>query len=104
MIPKKSLIVVVAVVLIVAMLFFSGVISFSIVVNDVTKNYTHGGISGSGELIGPNARKGFIMSWKNDGHSEFITVTGRMCIDTWASGGIGAYRYQVYGKTSISTD
>lgn len=104
MIPKKLLIVVVAVVLIVPMLFVTGLIPLSIAVNDVTENSTHGGICGSGELIGPNARKGFIMSWKTDGHSEFITVTGKACIDLWATGGINAYRYMVYGKTATSID
>lgn len=63
-----------------------------------TVNGDFGGISGSGELIGPNDRKGFITSYMDVGFSETITCIGRVCADTWAVGGMTHYRYFVYGK------
>jgi hypothetical protein len=66
--------------------------------NTTTINYEHGGFSGSGELLGPNARSGYIMSYMHQGLSETIVVSGKINIGTWAAGSINSYHYVVYGK------
>ena len=100
MIIKNKWIIPVAIVAILLIAMYAGVLpGLSILDNGTTTiNKDCGGIKGSGELIGPNARKGFITSWKNDGFSETITCIGKVHVDTFATGGIDRFAYEVYGK------
>ena len=100
MIDKRMLIIGAIIILILSV--FAGPVLFQISVNTNTQNSDHGGIHGTGELIGPNNRKGFIASYKNDGLSETITCIGKAEIDTWATAGMDGYYYTVEGKTETS--
>jgi len=94
----KTTVVVIGIIFILIAGMFLGFIPGFATVDTSTVNREHGGIHGSGELIGPNARKGFITSHINDGFSQTLVIQGRACADTWASGALTKYRYMVYGR------
>jgi len=103
---NKIAIVAVAAVIILIVGFFAGVLPGLSLLDDgtTTINGNFGGIHGSGELIGPNARKGFITSYMDVGFSETITCIGRACVDSNSLAGMTSYCYVVYGKTDIWSD
>ena len=101
MINHRIMVVIAVVILLTVGIFYGILPGLSMTVNTTTVNSEHGGIKGSGELIGPNNRKGFIISHTNTGFSQTITCIGRACVDTWATGGMKQYRYQVYGRPLI---
>ena len=105
-IKKPIIILVVAVVLLLIVGFFTGIIpglqlfdngtnTVSITVEEIVGNKNY-------ELLGPQDKKGYILSWKDDGFSESITVRGKIESKTgeptlW---GIASskYMYKVYLK------
>lgn len=104
----KNIIIVIIVAVLAAILIFSGVLpGLSITVNSKTDNRTYGNLKGYGELIGPNERKGFIISYLDNGHSQFITIQGKIkhtgTGDIFTKTSMTKYRYTVYGKTEIGS-
>lgn len=93
-------------IVLVLLLVFTGLFTFGdilgITVDTSTDNYSHGGIGGFNELLGPNNRKGYIHSYKTDGLSETIVCLGKVKMDTWATGIMTKARYIVQGKTETS--
>lgn len=101
---KKFLIIAVAVA-VAAVLLVTGFpeldISESIIPTTNTDNIDRGSFKGVGELLGPLSRKGYIVSYKQDGLSETIVAQGTAKItDEWLGrSGMTKFRYKVYGKT-----
>jgi len=98
----KIIVVIIAIVALLVGATFAGDI-FGLSILDegtITENSEYGGLGGVGELIGPNDRKGFITSWKNDGFSETITCIGKMESSGSLTkyGVMDKYAYEVYGK------
>lgn len=95
---KKIIIIGLVIVLLFAGAFFSGIIPLDITgLNTQTDNKEYGGIHGVGELMGPNQRKGYIISYIHDGLSETIVCQGKITADTWAWGQANGFYYKVYG-------
>ena len=97
--PKIIMVVLAVAILVTVGVFYGALPGLSILdKGTTTTNREIGGLKGSGELIGPNSRKGFIASYKNDGFSETVTCIGKVHIDTWATAAMKSCLYEVYGK------
>lgn len=104
MIFKKMLIPGVIVILLLLAGLYTGFIPLQFTVDTTTENKEYFGVSGYGELLKPDARKGYITSYMTNGLSETITVQGNIDIDTWANMQASGYHYEIYGKKSEWAD
>src|SRR4030042_1275863 len=100
---KKIILIAVAVVVLLLVGTYYGLLpGLSMTVNTATVNSNHSGIKGTGELIGPNNRKGFITSHIDDGFSQTITCIGRILTQSFSgTADMTRYRYRVYGRTLL---
>ena len=102
MVKNKYIIIAVAVVLLLIASAFAGLIPLQVTgVDTVTVNNNKYGIKGYGEVFQPFDAKGFITSWLNDGHSESISVRGKLTFDWNFGSDIDKYYYVVYGGKTI---
>lgn len=84
---------------------FTGFLPLSITdVDTTTDNKEYGGITGTGELLGPNQRKGYIVSYIHDGLSETVVCQGKVEADAFAWGQANGFVYEVYGKKDTWSD
>ena len=106
---KKIIMALFVVIILVFLALFSGLIpSLSLLDDDTeTNSYQHGEVVGCYhcELIQPNDKKGFILSWKDDGHSETISIRGKLTNEwgwntyNWLDA--THYKYKVYLKKNL---
>jgi hypothetical protein len=83
----------------------TGLVPFSISgLNTNTDNKEYGGIHGTGELMGPNSRKGYIISYMHDGLSETVVCQGKVTADTWAWGQTNGFYYKISAKKNTWSD
>jgi len=103
MIFKKPIIIIaIAVVLLLIIGVFAGVLPFSFVDLDTkTYNANQGGIYGVGELLD---QKGYILSWNTNDFSQTITVHGRFNSQIGSMGEMTKYRYLIYLKKDLYSD
>jgi hypothetical protein len=92
---KKIIISIGLVLVLVTVLFISGIMPLSFTANHVTENKEYGGLKGVGELI---EEKGFIMAHADMAMSQKITVAGTLYMDFWGWAAANAYQYRIYGK------
>jgi len=105
-IPKKLVILIVAIIIIIPMLMFVGVLpGLQLVESTTTKHYWRGDYIANRdrELIGPLERKGFICSYMDNGMSETITLQGEIHGTSFHSY-IYKYKYLVYLKKNSWSD
>lgn len=105
---KKEIIIILVIAALIGVIFFSGIIPGLDILDGSGTTTTRsevGGIAGRGgyELIGPLNRKGFIISYKADGFSESITLTGSVDIGALALGRMNSISYLVYGKKNAAS-
>ena len=84
--------------------FQTGFISGTIVVEDGTINHRYEEIKGTGELLGPRNRTGYIKSYLSTGYSEDIVVQGTIAVADWSGiipiTTIEKTKYIIYGGIS----
>jgi len=106
----KRIVIVAAAIVVVALLvgvLYAGVIpGLSLFdIGTTTKSYQHGEVVGNragAELLQPMNKKGFILSYMDDGHSETISVRGHLTNDNGGGNywwpGASDYYYKIYLK------
>lgn len=102
---KKFIIIGIVIFILLGLGMYYGLVPAGSLLNSTkTKSFIHGEFQGmkTGEMLQPHDKTGFIMSWKGDGHSETISVRGKI---TTPSGGDTSwwlapskYYYRVYLK------
>lgn len=98
---KNIAIVAVAIVILLIAGVFAGVIpGLSLIDSTTTVHKTYSGCVGNPgtELFD---RKGYISSWKGDGHSEKIIVSGSVKHKTWSMAHVKYYKYKVFLKENV---
>jgi len=105
---SKVLIIIGIILLLLGVSYFAGVFPFSINLDTSCTNYSRANaFRGRGELIGPKDRDGFIVSWREDGYSETISIAGKLVLyndPIIEYPGIQKYKYEVYGHDKYTGD